>query len=133
MQVMYHFCSKNTIPSRYRHIQPFRLNYTKVLIKKNNTFRVFIDAKSSVIWSKQAFTVLSLSIHIKAISHNLPWLVLNQWGPWYERNSFSLLKDRSKLAVNTVNCHHQHYLKNAIWKMSGGLQDVIILSYTTWN
>jgi len=41
-----------------------------------------------------------------------------------------LLKERSQLAVHiTANCH----ICKAIWRMSGGIQDAIILSYTTWN
>jgi len=47
-----------------------RLNYTKMLIK-NTSFRAFIEAKSSMISSKSAFSVSSLCILIKARSHNL--------------------------------------------------------------
>jgi len=40
---------------------------------------------------QQAFAVSSLSILIKAISHNLPWLIVNQWGPevWKHQFQFS--------------------------------------------
>jgi len=51
MQVMYHWCSKNTIPSKHKYIQPFPVKLHKN-IKYNNTFRAFIDAKSSMISSK---------------------------------------------------------------------------------
>jgi len=71
MQVMYHFCSKNTIPSRHKHNQSFPVKLHKNADKKSNTFRAFIEANWSMISSKEAFAVSSLPIVIKAISHNL--------------------------------------------------------------
>jgi len=93
MQVMYHFCSKNTIPSRHKHIQPFPVNYTKMLIKTKQRFPC--PHRSKVVFDfikvQQAFAVSSLSILIKAISNNLPWLIVDQWGPevWKDQFQFT--------------------------------------------
>jgi len=71
------------------------------MLIKTITFRAFMEAKTSMISSKYAFAVSSLSVP-KAISHNLPWLIVNQWGPEVWKDQIQLLKDRSQLAVNTV-------------------------------
>jgi len=59
MQVMYQLRSKNTIPSKHAHIQPFRLNCTKMLMLNCTKMLIktrlsvsFIEAKSSMISSK---------------------------------------------------------------------------------
>jgi len=51
IQVMYHLCLKNTIPSKDKYIQPFPVKLHKN-VNYNNTFRAFIEAKSSMISSK---------------------------------------------------------------------------------
>jgi len=76
MQVMYHFYSKNTIPSTHKPslFSLFRLNYTKMLIKTKQHFPFLYRSKfvNNFIKVQQAFAVSSLSILIKAIAHNLP-------------------------------------------------------------
>jgi len=51
MQVMYHLCSVNTTPSKHKYIQPFPVKLHKN-VDYNNTFRAFIETKSSMISSK---------------------------------------------------------------------------------
>ena len=48
---MHYFCSKNTIPSKHKHIQPFPVKLDKMLIKATLSVP-FIKAKSSMISSK---------------------------------------------------------------------------------
>jgi len=51
MQVMYHFCPNNTLSSRRNYIQAFSVKLQKNA-NQNNTFRAFIEAKSSMVSSK---------------------------------------------------------------------------------
>ena len=53
MQCMYYLCSKDTNPLKYQYIQPFHVW---------NIFCAFIEANSSMISSKSAFSVSTLSI-----------------------------------------------------------------------
>jgi len=51
MQVMYHLRLKNTIQWKHKYIQDFPVELHKNA-NLNNTFRAFIEAKSSIISSK---------------------------------------------------------------------------------
>jgi len=51
MQIMYHLCSKNTIPSKHKYIQPFPVKLHKN-INYNNTFRAFIEERR--LWFHQS-------------------------------------------------------------------------------
>jgi len=55
---------------------------------------------------QQAFAVSSLSILIKAISHNLPWLIANQWGPQVWKDQFQFTErsfaDCSKYCITAI-------------------------------
>jgi len=64
-------------------------------------FRAFNEANSFMISSKSAFSLSSISLLIKARSHNLPWLIVSHW---------SLVKDRWLLAIHTVIV--KHYLQS---------------------
>jgi len=66
-----------------------------------------MEAKSSMISSKQAFAFSSLSTLIKARSHNLPWLIVSLWGPEVWKDQFQFT-ERSFAACNTYNCNRQH-------------------------
>ena len=65
----------------------------------NSTFRAFLDANSSMISSRLIFFVSSLSMLNKARPHNLFYLIEDRR---YDRISFSLLNDRSQLAMDTT-------------------------------
>jgi len=95
---MYHFCSKNTIPSRHKH----QLNYTKIVIKTKQHFPCLYQSKLVYDFIKVRFYCFALSILIKAISHTFPNLLLINEALRHESTSFNLLKDRSQVAVNTV-------------------------------
>ena len=113
----------------------FRLNYTNILIKTTQQFPCLYRSKVvyDFIAVQQAFAVSSLSILIKAISRNLPWLIVNQWGPEVWKDQFQFT-ERSFAACNK-HCITAiiSIIYKAIRRMSGGLQDAITLSYITWN
>jgi len=71
---------------------------------------------------------LSIGVLIKARSHNLLDLFLVIKVRRYESISFSLLKDRSQLAIDTATVSN---ICKAIRRISGGLQDAMILSCTS--
>jgi len=48
MQVMYHFFSKNTIPSRHKHIQPFPVKLHKNSNYNKRTLSVPLSKQSRV-------------------------------------------------------------------------------------
>jgi len=79
--------------------------------------------------SKKTFAVSSRLIHIEAtVDHKsypiLFWIIETRR---YERTSFSLLKDLSQLAIDTAIVS---IICKAIRRMSGGLQDALMLSCT---
>jgi len=71
---------------------------------------------------------LSLGLLIEGRSNNLLDLLLVIDSRRYESISFSLLKDRSQLAIDTAIVS---IICKAIRRMSGGLQDAIILRCTS--
>jgi len=95
---MYHFCSKTATPLRHKHISSFPVKLQKILI--------FVEANSSMISSKWAFAASSLSILIKAISHNLPWLSVNKWRPEVWKDQFQFTERSfaacSKYCINAI-------------------------------
>jgi len=64
-----------------------------MLIKTKQQFPCLYPSKVvyDFIKVQQAFAVSSLSILIKTISRNLPWLIVNQWGPelWKDQFQFT--------------------------------------------
>jgi len=104
MQVVYHFCSKNIIQSRHKRIQPFPVKLHKNAKKQNNSSRAFIKAKSAMISSKYSGRLLfpPFLFSSKLYHITFPDLLFVNEARRYERTSFSLLKNRSQLAVNAV-------------------------------
>jgi len=54
-------------------------------------------------------TLLSIGRLIKARSHNLPWLILSNWGSEIWKHQFQFT-EWSLAACNTGYCHRQHFV-----------------------
>ena len=82
MQVMYHLCSKNTIPLKHQYTQPF-----PVKLHENAPFL------------------------IKARSHNLPWLTISHWGTdvWKDKSQFTLSASNNFVREGPVNDVVSHW------------------------
>ena len=131
MHMMY-TCVRKTQLYRNTNVSSLFLFEKHYLLIKKNTFRAFMEANSFIISSKSVFSISSFSILIKARSHNLSWFIEARR---YERITFSQLAVDTTIV--TIVCkairrfgkalHH----RIQIW-LSGGLQEAIILSCTTW-
>jgi len=69
-----------------------------------------MEAQSSMVLSKQAFTVSYLSILIRAGSHNLPWCIATHWVPDVQKDHFHFTE--WSFAACHTHCHRQHYLQS---------------------
>jgi len=130
MQVVQHLCLKNTIPSKhqYSHLS-LVVNNTTCRLKQK--LKCLYRSKFVDIFIKVSF---SCFVHFRIYSSKLgyttcPDLFLVMEDQRYQKTSFSSLKDCSLFAIHTA-------IVSIIYKASqrmSVLQDVIILSFTTWN
>jgi len=130
MHNIYYLCSKDTIPLKHQYIQPFCV-WALLHYNKNNTFRVFIEANSSAISLKSAFSVS-------------PLLYLSKLGEGHTicPDSLRLGRMKGSVSLSLQYCHAQYYLQSnlerpfqhhiQVW-MAGSLQDAIILSCTKYS
>jgi len=99
----------------------FNANHVPLVFEKHIHRNINISGLFRLNYTKCPFRQSSKLDHTTC-----PDLFLVTEARRYERTSFSLLKDRSQLAIYTGIIH------KAIRRMSG-LQDAIILSFMTWN
>ena len=101
MQVMYHLCLKNMIPSKHCYIKPFPFKLHK-----------------------------NAPLLIKYTSHNLPWLTLSHWsmGVWKDQSWFTCshgcldFKSFSKKGIFLVSCEKKQQVSPVLvhpWKNFG--------------
>ena len=111
-----------------------RLNYTKMLIKTKQHFPCLYRSKVVYEFIKVSFCCfIPFYSHHSYITQPSSWLIVDRWGPelWKEQFQFTerSFAAWSKYCITLI----VSIICKAIRRMSGGLQNAIILSYTTWN
>jgi len=120
---VYHLCSKNTITSTHEHTRMKSKQHFPCIYRSKVVYD-FIK----VTW---AFVVSSFFILIKARSHNIPWLIVDNEARRYSTKEPVSVYRKIVLAIHITAI--VSIICRAIPRMSGLLQQAIILSWTTWN
>jgi len=99
-----------------------------MLIK--TTLSLPLSKYSRLLFHQSKLSLFSPSLFSSKLDHTtFPVLLLVNEARRYEKTSFNLLKDYSQLAIHITAI--VSIICKAIRRMSGGLQNAIILSYTT--